>query len=379
MTSTISLFKSDAIGSHSFQSSIINSKPQAVSYHARLNVIRFVAICSVVWGHCLLGLEKEVYGNAGYQIAQAVLIQAGRVGTIMFFIVSGFLLFDKIERFTPLTYLRYRFHSVMLPWIIFLLLLVFIQLSFIITLNEFAMSNLPHILKLVLVLIKGSVFHAAYWFVPVAVFSSMMLIAFKQYIGKVWFGLVLAGLSLFYCINLYRGWLPVSHTTAIFGYMFYLWLGAFVKMHISAVRRVLDRFSAPVMFFLFFTTFLVACAEGVNLTQLGCADAYASLRFSNAELSVILFAILLKSHRLGFIDRLQPQKTTYGIYLVHSLIIMLLVPYANRFVALHNVYPNLMQLAVVQVVFFISVFALTFIIVSLVRRSPFRVILGLKS
>ena len=372
MTSSIAIS-----GSDDFQFDNAALPLPAVSYHARMNVVRFIAICSVVWGHCSLGLENRVFSNEGFQLMQAVSMQAGRVGTIMFFIISGFLLFDKIERFTPLTYLRYRLYSLIIPWLSFIAILVFFQVFHEFTLKEILQNDLSATGTLVWQLAKGSVFHAAYWFIPIAIFSSVLLIALKRYIRTIWLGLVLAGLSLLYCINLYVSWVPVLHTTAVLGYVFYLWLGMFIKLYINKVIAVLKGIPAVMVVFALIVGFLVACAEAINLSHIGCADSYASLRLSNAELSVLLFAVLLKSHRLSFIDYLQPQKNTYGIYLMHSLIIMVLAPIANNYIASHNAYFSWSQFITVQITFFTCVFALSFLIVSVIRRSSLRVILGI--
>jgi peptidoglycan/LPS O-acetylase OafA/YrhL len=351
----------------------------SLDYYGRMNVVRFIAICSVVWGHCLLGLENRVFSQDSFKIIQAVMLQAGRVGTIMFFIISGFLLFNKIDRFSPAGYVRYRFKSVIRPWAIFLLLLVLVQLFEKLTPREIFAGHLFDAIKLFWALVKGAVFYAAYWFIPVSIISAVMLIALKRYVGKLWFGMILLALSLFYSVNLYKAWIPVNHTEAVFGYLFYLWLGMQINKHIYQVKYVLTRISAIILAIAWLFIFWLACAEGMNLTRMGCADAYGSLRLSNAVLSILLFLILLKSHRLTFVDWLHPRQNTYGIYLVHSFVVMALVPYVNKFMAAHNLYLKLPGFAVVQIMFFVSVLAITFCIVTIIRHSALRIALGLSN
>lgn len=349
----------------------------AVSYNARMNVIRFIAICSVVWGHSLLGYEERIFNNIHYQMLHAVMVQAGRVGTIMFFLVSGFLLYDKIHRYTPITYLRHRLKQVIYPWMVFLFLVVIIQLSNVASINSFFNGNFPHTLLVMWVLVKGSVFHAAYWFVPVAVMSALILVALKKHINKTWFGIVLAVLSLFHGINLYLGWIPVSHTVAVLGYIFYLWLGLFIKRHIEEIKGILDNFSMLTLCCIVVVVFWLACIEGINLTHLGCTDAYASLRLSNAELSVLLFIVLLKSNSMSFIDRFKPQQNTFGIYLIHSLVIMQLVPVVNAFLETRFNQLSALQFTELQLLFFMIVFFMTLGVVQLLRHTPLRVLLGM--
>lgn len=350
----------------------------SVCYKMRMNVVRFMAICSVVWGHCLLGLENRVFNQNNFQIIQAVMLQAGRIGTIMFFIISGFLLFDKVHRFSPADYLRYRLKSVIRPWALFLFLLVFIQLFEKLPPQELLAGHMLPIIKMFWQLLKGAVFHAAYWFVPVSIISAVTLIALKLYMDKFWLGMMLLTFSLFYSFNLYKAWIPVNHTEAVFGYMFYLWLGMQIKRHIHKVKYVLSKLSAIILAITSLFIFCIACTEGIWLTKLGCADAYGSLRLSNAVLSILLFLMLLKSHRLTFIDWLHPQQNTYGIYLVHSIIIMELAPIVNKLIIAHKIYLNLTEFAALQMIFFLIVLLITFGIVIIIRRTPLRTALGYK-
>lgn len=335
----------------------------------RMNVIRFVAIASVVWGHCLLGLENKSFLPVQYQVGQAVLIQGGRVGTIMFFIISGFFLNDKMGRFTPFSYLKYRFKPLIMPWMIFVLLITLVQWFDEVSITEIFAGHTGHALFVFWALVKGAVFHAAYWFIPVTIISSMVLIVLKKQINSTWLVLLLVCISLFYSVNLYEAWIPVTHTKALFGYVFYMWIGMQVSRNIETVKYLLHKVPGVGLFFLTIIVFLFACREGANLTRLGCPDAYASLRISNAILSVMIFMALLKSHRLAFFTRLKPQSKAYGLYLVHSLVITQIVPFADRIIREQNLSSSLPALTLIQVIVFILVFGFSYGIVSALRRS----------
>ena len=123
--------------------------------------------------------------------------------------------------------------------------------------------------------------------------------------------------------------------------------------------------------------FWLACIEGINLTHLGCTDAYASLRLSNAELSVLLFIVLLKSNSMSFIDRFKPQQNTFGIYLIHSLVVMQLVPVVNAFLETRFNQLSALQFTELQLLFFMIVFFMTLGVVQLLRHTPLRVLLGM--
>jgi len=191
--------------------------------------------------------------------------------------------------------------------------------------------------------------------------------------------LFLAVISLFYSINLYTAWIPVTHTKALLGYVFYMWIGMQVKSHIETVKYfLLTKVKGVALFFITVVVFLFACREGVNLTRLGCPDAYASLRISNAVLSVLIFMALLKSHRLAVVNHLKPQSKSYGLYLVHSLVVAQIVPLAEQFISTKKLSLALPALALIQVIVFLLVFGISYLIVYVLRRSFLRFVVGMK-
>jgi len=51
---------------------VVATAENRISSHsnAQINMLRSVAICSVVWGHCLLGLEHKIFVGFDDQIVQ---------------------------------------------------------------------------------------------------------------------------------------------------------------------------------------------------------------------------------------------------------------------------------------------------------------------
>ena len=73
--------------------------------------------------------------------------------------------------------------------------------------------------------------------------------------------------------------------------------------------------------------FFLSCLEVIYLAKHGSKDEYNTLRISNILYSLSMFVLLLKMGSVKFIDKkLEPRKTTFGIYLLHQILIIRLIP-----------------------------------------------------
>ena len=345
-------------------------------YSEKINIIKFVAISSVIWGHCLSGLQGKVYYTLELQLIQSIFIEIGRIGTILFFLISGIVISDKITQLSWLGFIKYRLNSLIIPWLLFLCLLVLIQMLAGGTFTLLAQQQFVPFFQVTGAFFKGAIFHAAYWFVPVTIVSTIILILSKKYIQQFSFGLILAGITLFYGINLYFAWIPTNHTKAFIGYTFFLWLGMQIRKHLGAITVFLDKVSWLILLTCFTILFGIACMEGMILTSIGCEDAYASIRITNVLLSILVFLAFLKSNRWQRVKYLKPQNYSFGIYLIHSLIIIGLAPIVADLITKYDLQSQITYLELTQVLFFSGVLILYYIIVALIKRSRYRFILG---
>ena len=336
-----------------------------------MNVLRCVAIISIVWGHCLNNIEGQLFTQPIAKLIQVVMLEAGRVGTVIFFIISGYFLSDKLEKFTCLTYIKYRFSTLIVPWIISLSALVSLQLIHIMLNSK---NEINGVLGIIINLYKGCIFHAAFWFIPVAVFSAMVLVAFKSISRKFWFGLTLLLITLFYCVNLYFGWVSVNHTRAFAGYIFLMWLGLQFKLYAHIIAGRLTNLNCWLVMALFGVFFLIACFEGYYLKALGCKDPFASIRFTNIILSVVLFMLVLKSNRMTWFNYFKPQQTVFGVYLIHCMVITEAIPWLNHLAKYWAHTPVIFILLLTNVLDFIIIITASFILVVYVRKFKIRLI-----
>ena len=309
-----------------------------------ISSIRIFAICSIVWGHCNAGLEAGTVQNSYDMLLQSFAIQLGKMGTILFFIISGLLIQPKINSYTVFGFLRHRFYSTLLPWMIFVVLLVAL-----IILNDepsraiIRSGTFWEYLHLTCQLLKNVVLYHSYWFILVFFISMITLILFKKYVFNLKMGFILGLFTLFYGINLHYGWISVHHTKAFVGYVFFVWLGIQISKHHLRFILWLDKIGWAVLSFILMIAIVASGMEGAELTKIGCADPYASIRLSNVIASLLLFICLFKAGEVKAINRLIPDRIVYGIYLLHTALLyqqtMLVKLFSSFFLLPHKILP----------------------------------------
>jgi len=348
-----------------------------VSYYAaKLNTLRMAAIASIVWGHALLGWEDRVFTSLPGSFTQLVFIQFGRIGTIIFFVISGFFFAEKLKTLTVPAYIKYRFKSVILPWLLFVFLCVALQFFRVYPAAQILRTPFKLLVSTAGTLLSATIFHAAYWFIPVSIISACLLIIAKKIINKIWFGPALACITLFYQVNLYFGWVPVIHTKAILGYVFFMWLGVQLKNNITRIHSFIKTVRWPLMATVIFLTFLLTCAEGLYLKKAGCLDAFASIRFSNTILSLLIFAVFIKFRTIYRVKKMKPQKYVYGVYLLHSLILLQLVPVTGKIISHYHLFNYLSVMVLLQVGMFCTVLTISYLFAMVLKNSRLHFFVG---
>jgi membrane-bound acyltransferase YfiQ involved in biofilm formation len=178
---------------------------------------------------------------------------------------------------------------------------------------------------------ESCLFTSTFWFVPNLLFALALLLLFERFLHDVRIGLVFLMASLFYGVNLYGHWLPVTHAKAFFGFVFYLWLGAWCAWNFPALERRLARIPASVMLGLIFLSFSLALAESKLLTAFGSIDSINTLRISNQIYSLVLVLGIVKVKRAMWPRFVNVRRDTYGLYLSHTIWIIALGAVLRRF------------------------------------------------
>jgi len=281
-----------------------------------INAIRCIAMMSIVAEHCIVtGGSKFIYESPLY-FTYLTVMQATKFGTISFFLIAGFLLGDKFPLYSPGQYLKRRFETIFGPWVFWSLVYVLIDMLY---------RKIGFTFHNVFFDLKNLYLYSNYWFIINFMISITLLSAFRRYLYSISFGVILAIFTLFYSINVHYEWIKPNHTTAVLGFVFFLWVGAQIRQYWTAVDAWIQKTSYAVLIPITLIAFGLAATESMVLYQKSI-DASNTLRFSNILYSVSMFMLLLKIRHFKFVNYLKPRQTTYGIYLIHFIPIVFLLP-----------------------------------------------------
>lgn len=300
-------------------------------HHLFVDNVRFWSMFAVVAIH-----STGVFNTIG--VRSPLLIQASltpvKFGTIAFFLISGFLLGERIESCKPIEYLGRRLRRIFLPWMFWVSLMT----AFLLAADalhhriavRFAMEEVP--------IVWGKLFSCiattAFWFVPNLLLSLCILLLLRRYLRDVRLGVVLFGINLFYVVNIYMRWLPSLHTEALFGFVFYLWLGAYASWNFGVLIRWLARVRMNALVGLAVSTGLLAFGEARILDHLGSPDPNNTLRLSNQIFSIAVVLLILKLRHATWPRFVDVRNHTFGIYLSHSMILAIMLGVLRRSLAL---------------------------------------------
>ncbi len=269
----------------------------------------------------------------------AILVNTGRVsaaslrgmmtpfkfGTIAFFLASGFLLGERLDDCAPVSYLQRRLEKIALPWTLWLSLLVLLLLGAKVLEHRLTLSFTLATAAVIANKFYDCMFSTAFWFVPNLLLSLAILLLLRPFLRSLRFGAFLLVLNLFYGVNLYTIWLRNHHTEALLGFVFYLWLGTYAAYHFAQLNRWVERTPASLLGAAAVVTGLLGYFEADLLERLGSADSLDTLRLSNQLFSVAVVLLLLKIKRATWPRFVDVRRHTFGLYLSHSMVQILLV------------------------------------------------------
>ena len=265
------------------------------------------------------------------RIERPVLLQAVEVplkfGTIAFFLISGFLLGERMETCNPAEYLAKRLRRVFLPWFFWLSILTAFRLFFAIAHKkpdtEISLHGIARSYYLYTV-------NTAFWFVPNLLLALCVLLLFRKRLYDLRLGGTLLVINLVYVFNIYVLWFPSSHARAWFGFVFYLWLGSYASRHIKDLKRWISGISMPVWLGIVAGTGLVAFIEACVLIHLNAPDPGNTLRLSNQIFSIVVVLFFLKIQHATWPKFVDVPQQTFGIYLSHFIILLVILKFMTR-------------------------------------------------
>ncbi len=238
--------------------------------------------------------------------------QTLKFGTIAFFLVAGFLFGERIDQYTSLQYYGRRLTIVLVPWAAWYLLYCSLR-----TFHK--QTSWLHPGAQLWATISTILPDTVYWFVPNLLIALAILLLFRPLLKDIRIGIVFLLASVFYATNIYGGWLWTGHTKAVFGFVFYLWLGAWGAWHFAALDKWLSKISPGVLIGLALLTNLMAFGETRLLAFLHSADPMNSLRITNQIYSVVMVLVVMKIKRVVWPRFVDVRAHTFGLYLTHTI------------------------------------------------------------
>lgn len=353
---------------------LINQAPAKKNYEF-IDAIRGIAMMSIVAEHSIaFNVINPPFLSAKYWTFTA-LIQFTKFGTIAFFLLAGFLIGEKFADYSPAQYLKRRITTTFGPW--FFWTFVYI-LAAVITLrikariyhdDEFNLTNILNQIKTVYL-------YTSYWFIINFLISITILLIFRRYLYSLYLGGTLLLFTLFYVVDIHYEWIDPRHTTAILGFVFFLWMGAQLRKHWQYIELHIKKVSFLTLVVLLLLTFGLSLYEITQL-QGKSIDPFNTLRISNILFSWVFFAMLLKIKNFKFINYLKPRQTTYGIYLIHYILLVFLFPDIFMHLPFDINHLALPLVVLYKIVTFAALYSLTLVIVLFIGNSKAKKLVGI--
>jgi hypothetical protein len=354
------------------EKNLINDAPKKPNYDF-VDHIRCLAIMVIVAEHSLGTYAFEPQDDRYWPYLG--IIQFTKFGTISFFLLAGFLIGEKFTDYTPGQYLKRRFSSTFGPWLLWSLVYI---LCYVINLG--VKGHMYHeesvTLANILPFVKTTYLYTNYWFIINFMVSIALLLVFKRYLYSMIFGAVLFAFTLFYCINIHYEWTDPSHTIAILGFIFFLWLGAQLRKNWHIVSAWLQRMPYWPVVLLVLLAYGFSLYEIVALKHNHSLDPSNTLRFSNILYSLTTFALFLKIRKFNFLAFLKPRETTFGIYLIHFILVVFLIPEIFRPFHLELKDQPLLPFFGIKFIAFLLAYFITWGLVMLLNKTKARRLVG---
>lgn len=291
-----------------------------------VDLVRFIATMGIVFLHSEAPLGGHEYNSVMHNVNHVeyyfALKQLFKFSTICYFLIAGFLLADKITDRSPFTYYLRRLNLIARPYLI---ALAFFVLTLVV--NEYFFSQNVFTWSFIPAAVKLSVLYTSYWYIPNYLLCLLVIVCFAKYSRSIYFGvgllLVTLGYTYYY---VYAPGHSNSHTTALFGFVFYMWLGMYIRQNgiIDKIKKI-SPWTIGVALML---VFMLANFESYYLFNHDHTNNNLNtLRISNQLYSLAIFAFLVRccgsAPKFGMFN---PRNETYGIYLYHSFFSFFFIP-----------------------------------------------------
>jgi hypothetical protein len=308
------------------------SQPAEKVSYAFVDVIRFIATIGIVYIHTnvpMNGMNSNTFmrhvNHAEYYL---FIKQLFKFSTICYFMIAGFLLGDKTINSSPFAYYLRRLNVIARPYVLALILFVtgLAIYAHFTTVQHFSLSYTIEIARYVLL-------YSPFWYIPNYLLCLLVIVCFARYASSLYFGAILLALTIG------NTWYSVyagdnhTHTTALTGFIFYMWLGMYIKKNglITQIKNAGPKVTGAVVIFFYL---LSNCETWYLYYHTHISETLNTLRISNQLYAVAFFAFIVSCYnKPAKFGLLNPRKETYGIYLYHSFFTFIIVGWAEKVIS----------------------------------------------
>lgn len=342
-----------------------------------VNSVRFWSMLGVVALHATLAIKE----NPSEGILPMALECLFKFATIGFFLISGFLLGDRMDRSAPLPYLRRRLKTLFGPWAFWFTLYVLYLVAADLGNHRILAASSDSWLQMIWHDFVAACFSSSFWFVPNLALGMCILLLFRRHLHSVRLGIALFAINAVYIANIYGEWFAPNHTYALFAYVSYLWLGSYAAGNFSRITRWMNSVPLALVILLVLLSYAAALAEAQFLTSRNSLENINTLRPTNQVFSIFVVLLLVKIKSATWPGFLHVRQQTFGVYLVHPFLLRF------GFVALNRLYgrsltdglrPHL-SFAMRGVLFIFSYGGSLLVARSLARSTRWRWLIGVSS
>lgn len=352
------------------------------SYHFA-DFIRFVAMCAIIFQHSFIVEKAVLISDAPSVITFFFLKVMAKIGSISFFLVSGFLLSSALERYSSKEYLNKRVKNIFKPYVLFVFIYLMLDMAGAFF-GEQKITSLAELPAFVAGKLLGILFFTSYWFIFNYFISVMLLLSLRKYLYEPWLGILFFCCTMVYAINVHLEWFTPHHTTAFVGFTFFLWLGANLKKYEEAFWKLIDGTPWWKLIAAVLVTLGVNFYETLYLLETAATVVDSSLKVTNILYCFAVFMLLSKigvNIRFGFMN---PRDETYPLYLIHPIflkvinygILPLLPAVSNALTINEPSEIGVFAIVLYQAGWFIGIYALSLVAVKVILNSPFRWVFG---
>jgi membrane-bound acyltransferase YfiQ involved in biofilm formation len=275
----------------------------------QLDNVRFLSMISIVFVHSALE-----FSHANSFVFDLVM-QVFKFGSIGFYIAAGYLVGLVKTNDLNFIYLKKRLNNTAFPWLIW----SGIYFAGFYIFSHSSTSSIDRLIRS----LNFTLFFSNYWFVANFMIVLFITIMLRKQVRNPFFLLITILLSAFYGVNVYQKWIPTQHTTAILGFVTYMWLGVIFAENRLVLTAFVNRYKVALLV-LTIISFIFANIEIYLLKSINPIDAYNTLRISNQIYSIGIFLLVYSLNFETYPQMFHPKNYTFGIYLVHSLILMVI-------------------------------------------------------